>query len=372
MQNLQVQAFVMPRAKRKMIKQEMLLNFVKDGILPSFFSRLPFGLLQKLPGVNPLIPYYHIVSDDEVPHVKHLFHFKNVSQFRKDLDTFLRFYRVIDLRDLVSSLRTLRPLHRNSLLLTFDDGFREQYDLIAPILWEKGVTATFFINNAFLDNISMAYRNKVSLLINHVSSMGAQVDRKQLLNILADFGIKGYNLEDALLSINYTKKNAIDTIANEIDYDFTEYLKRSQPYLTSDQVHRLIKMGFTIGAHSIDHPQYSMIPIEEQLHQTRSSIHFIRNQFSLGYGAFAFPHGDDNLSDDFFKNMFTDGDIDVSFGNWGLKNDAFPRNFQRLSMERGTTPTSEIIGRHYARKSYHLVVGRRDVHIYLAKIVPRE
>jgi peptidoglycan/xylan/chitin deacetylase (PgdA/CDA1 family) len=30
------------------------------------------------------------------------------------------------------------------LVLTFDDGFRENYDVIATILKEKGITATFF------------------------------------------------------------------------------------------------------------------------------------------------------------------------------------------------------------------------------------
>jgi peptidoglycan/xylan/chitin deacetylase (PgdA/CDA1 family) len=339
----------------------MLINLVKDGILPAVFARLPFSILQKLTGVIPLIPYYHGVSDDEIPHVKHLYQFKNVRQFKRDLDSFMRFYQVIDLRDWISSRNTRRQLPRNSLLLTFDDGFREQYDVVAPILWEKGISATFFIITACLDNKRMSYENKVSLLIEHLAQSGTETHSRQLRELLADWGIKGTNLRTALLSVDYAKKDVLDALATILDYDFTAYLMKSRPYLTSEQVHKLIGMGFTIGAHSVDHPKYSLIPFQEQLNQTFTSIRFLRERFSLDYGAFAFPHGDDNLPDRFFHQIFADGNVDVSFGNVGLLRDVHPWHFPRLPMEKTSATAERVIGRYYAKSLYDLVAGRRDV-----------
>jgi peptidoglycan/xylan/chitin deacetylase (PgdA/CDA1 family) len=339
----------------------MVISFLKNCLVPAVFARVPFGLLQKLTGVIPLIPYYHGVSDDEVPHVKHLYQFKNVKQFRRDLDTFLKFYQVIDLRDLVSDLRTGRPLARNSLLLQFDDGFREVYDVVAPMLWEKGVTATFFLVSGFLDNREMAYSNKVSLLIERLMQIGAKAHSKQLSEILADWEVSGTSFRTALLSVDYAKKDVLDEIARILDCDFTDYLLKSRPYLTSDQVHKLIGMGFTIGAHSMDHPKYSQIPFQEQLDQTRTSIRFVRERFFLDYGAFVFPHGDDNLSDQFFKQIFADGDLNASFGNAGLARDVHPRHFPRLPMEKQSLPPERIIGRYYAKGVYDLVKSRRVI-----------
>jgi peptidoglycan/xylan/chitin deacetylase (PgdA/CDA1 family) len=339
----------------------MVINSVKNGVVPAVFARIPFGLLQKLTGAVPLIPYYHGVSDDEVPHVKHLYQFKNLSQFRRDLETFLKFYQVIDLRDLVCSLRSGQPLPRNSLLLQFDDGFREVYDVVAPILWEKGVPATFFIISEFLDNMGMACANKASLLIEHLARIGRDARNKPVLEILADSRIKGTNLRTALLSIDYAKKDILDRIASAVEFDFKAYLLKSQPYLTSQQVHKLIDMGFTIGAHSMDHPQYSGIPFQEQVQQTRKSIRSLRERFSLEYGAFAFPNGDDNMSDQFFKQIFEEGNVDVSFGNVGLLRDVHPRHLPRLPMEKQSAPPVRIIGRYYAKGLYDLVVGRRFV-----------
>ena len=327
--------------------------------MPAVFARVPFGLLQKLTGVVPLIPYYHGVSDEEVPHVRHLYQFKNVKQFVRDLEAFLKFYRVIDLRDLVSNLRTGRPLPRNSLLLHFDDGFREVYDVVAPILWEKGVSASFFLISAFLDNMGMSYSNKVSLLIEQLTEVGAKAYDKQLSEILADWEISGTSVRSALLSVDYAKRGVLDEIAGILDCDFTAYLFKSRPYLTSEQVHKLIAMGFTIGAHSMDHPKYSQIPFQEQIHQTRMSIRFLRGRFSLDYGAFAFPNGDDNLSDEFFRQVFADGDLNASFGNVGLARDVHPRHFPRFPMEKQLLPPERIIGRYYAKGLYDLIKGGR-------------
>ena len=38
------------------------------------------------------------------------------------------------------------------MLLTFDDGYRDNFDLAVPILRERNIPATFFIPTAFLES----------------------------------------------------------------------------------------------------------------------------------------------------------------------------------------------------------------------------
>src|SRR5690348_781204 len=127
-------------------------------------SNLNFPLLRRISGVNPLVVYYHIVSDEEVPHVSRLYSFRNVREFTRDLEVFLRFFRAISLQDLLSNLEGKNVLPRNSFLLTFDDGLKECYEVIAPILKKKGIPAVFFLCKAFVDNKAMAYDHKKCLL----------------------------------------------------------------------------------------------------------------------------------------------------------------------------------------------------------------
>jgi peptidoglycan/xylan/chitin deacetylase (PgdA/CDA1 family) len=336
----------------------MFVNLIKNGLVPVVFSRLRPSFLGSLVGVNPLIAYYHIVSDEDVPHVKHLYAVKTVDQFKKELDTFLQCYQMIGLRDLLDNLSYLRPLPSCALSLTFDDGFREIYDVIAPILLEKGVPATFFITTACLDNRVLAYSNKISVLIQQLQRLDNRAVEDRIMSVLSERGLRAEDAKTSLLRIDYLNKDVLDEVAKLAGLDFDEYLKEHKPYLTSEQVSKLIQMGFSIGAHSIDHPPYSLLPLDEQLRQTRTSVRLVRERFGLSYGAFAFPHGDGNVPEEYFQAMFAGGDVDVSFGTAGMLRGGLTRHFQRFSMEYLSAPAGVVLGHHYARGLYKRIIGR--------------
>jgi len=95
------------------------------GVASRVFAKFPTSLLRALAGVEFILPYYHVVSDHEIPHVKHLYRHKSVSDFKADLDFILAHYSPIDLSELLNHVQSGRPLPEKSFLLTFDDGFRE-------------------------------------------------------------------------------------------------------------------------------------------------------------------------------------------------------------------------------------------------------
>src|SRR5438477_4699987 len=114
------------------------------------YSNLAFPLLRRTAPVNPLVVYYHLVSDSDVPHVSNLYAFRRVAQFKKDLDVLLKFFHPLSLQDFMLSLKGQRSLPRNAFLLTFDDGLKECHEVIAPILRQKGIPATFFVCSLFV------------------------------------------------------------------------------------------------------------------------------------------------------------------------------------------------------------------------------
>jgi len=128
-------------------------------------SILPLSFLKKTSQVSTLLPYHHTVSDRELLHIKHLYAFKSISQFKSDLDYLLKNFVPISPEQLVEKVNRDEQKRDNTFLLTFDDGLRECEEIIAPILKEKGVPAIFFINPAFIDNKELFYRFKISLVI---------------------------------------------------------------------------------------------------------------------------------------------------------------------------------------------------------------
>jgi len=336
-------------------------NISRGQIVSWIFSKIPISILGGLTRTNLIIPYYHVVSDEKILHVYHLYKYKNRSQFIEDLDFLQKKYSPITLHDLLNSIKTESPLPKNSFLLTFDDGFREMYDIVAPILQKKGISATFFINTAFIDNKTLCYEHKASILIEYLLKKKSFGLEKRIKEIFKKNNIPFKNIKSSMLSIKYQQKEVIDDIAELLDVDFNEYLWKYKPYLTTSQIMRLIKDGFTIGAHSIDHPLYSTLSLEDQRYQTLESVKKLIDDFNLDYGAFAFPYTDSGVSELFFSNISDIGLVDVSFGTGGLVKDHFPRNIQRLSLEKPLMPASRIIALQFARKIFRILQGKDKI-----------
>jgi len=285
---------------------------------------------------NILFPFYHIISNEDVPHVKHLYKFRNVTQFKKDLDFFFKKRESLDLLEFAQIIKEKKEIPKNKVVLTFDDGFREIYDVVAPILIQKGINATFFINSGFFDNKDIYFGCKLSLLYDYIINKKHKANYFDLCKIYFEkHNLQFKDFQD-IFSIHYLKKNLIDTLANQLGINFNDHLKNKQPYMTSIQVQTLIDQGFYIGAHSVDHPLYSLISEKEQLNQTFDSIKTIKEKFNLSYSVFAFPHNHHGVSKENLRKI--GNSVDLFFGTDGLLYKNKDNFFQRFGMEGTNLP----------------------------------
>ena len=82
----------------------------------------------------------------------------------------LQNFEPLSLQELYEIMLGKRELHTPAFHLTFDDGLREVFDIAAPILKQKGIPATIFLNSGFVDNRSLFFRYKVSVLLELLQS----------------------------------------------------------------------------------------------------------------------------------------------------------------------------------------------------------
>lgn len=292
--------------------------------------------------ITPLLPYYHLVSDERLAHVCHLHPCKTERQFIDDLDFLCRHYRPVAVSDLVDHARHGKRISKKSFLLTFDDGYRQIHSVVAPILVRKGVPAIFFLASDFIGNAKLGYRNKASLLVEHLlrhPATRAASEREALKILPAGPG----DPLARLLGVRYEDAAVLDGIAALIGIDFEEYLRTERPYLSHDEVRRMIGMGFHVGAHSLDHPHFQDLSPAEQLRQTRESLAAVRREFAPAHALFAFPHSDLNIGRAFFDAI--GADVDLTFGTAGLRRDSVATNLQRISFETALRPAQEILAR---------------------------
>jgi peptidoglycan/xylan/chitin deacetylase (PgdA/CDA1 family) len=219
-------------------------------------------------------------------------------------------------------------LSKPHFLISFDDGLREVHDAAAPILAEHGLIAMVFINPTFIGNRDMMYGLKAS--------------------VLAESG------HGEALEISYEHRERLDS-----SLDWRQYLASHPPYMDLDHLRSLRQQGFIIGAHSMDHPPYSHIPLSEQLEQTQDSISFVSTHFDPRLKLFAFPFTDDGVSMTFF-NSLTDA-VDATFGSAGLKADTAPNHFQRIPMEDYPGNAASIIRFEFGAASIRKLIGRNRI-----------
>ncbi len=242
--------------------------------------------------------------------------------------------------------------------LTFDDGFREMHDIVAPILHRAGVPATFFLTTAFLDGGGLAHHNALSVLLDRLEPDRGDVspaNMRRFEALLPEATHELSTVKARILSIPYAQNSVVSAMAEALSVDLGRYVHETQPYLSSEQITTMIKLGFNIGAHSHDHPLYSAIPLPEQILQTRTSINVLEKRFGVSPKAFAFPHTDNGVGETFFSYVFAEHLLDVSFGTAGMAPHFCPRNIERVSMERKSVPAAQILARQFARATYFRV-----------------
>ncbi|MBL7828211.1 MAG: polysaccharide deacetylase family protein [Saprospiraceae bacterium] len=320
-------------------------------------NHVSFSPLMRSVGRRLIAPFYHAVSDQPLPHIRHLYAHKSIRAFEADLDFLLKHYEPIDFHQ----LGALQPKkNKPRMLLSFDDGLTEFWDPIAPMLLRKGVPAICFLNSAFIDNRALFFRYKASLIIDAFENQ--HLERTARVYLLG----KGYthisSLKTWLLSLRYHEQSLLDELAAVLGIDFSQFLARQQPYLTTIQIESLIQKGFHFGAHSIDHPEYRWLSLEEQLRQTVGSIEYISNRFGLGYRLFSFPFTDYGVEKKFFDFMLNDKKAaEYTFGCAGLKTDVHPNHIQRIPMENGSETAEQTLKRTFLYFWLKLPLGKNRI-----------
>ena len=227
---------------------------------------IPLGVYRRLVPRFPLGLFYHVVSDERLPHIEHLYPYKSCAQFEQDLIYLKSRFELLSFDQLLARPHTPPPRRLDSIVVTFDDGFTECLSTVAPLLGKIGVPSMFFVTTDLLDNRQMHYRNKVSLCIDSLEAMEEPAWREAVYELSRGTGIALADRAAAtrwLLELRARDTAVVDDAARLLAVDVAGYLASRRPYLRSDEVGELAAAGFTIGAHSRSHAHLGDLEADE-------------------------------------------------------------------------------------------------------------
>jgi peptidoglycan/xylan/chitin deacetylase (PgdA/CDA1 family) len=288
------------------------------------------GLLQMLNRQKLFLPFYHTVveSGTELSHIAQLYRPKPVQDFVQELDFFLKIAQPIDLETLYLHILEQKPFEKPVFWLSFDDGLKEVFELVRPILLQKGIPATFFINAGFVDSPELMFRYKISIFLEYLHTKAYALSKQQ------QDALKSYRIYQPQDTENVCKQVLQDIgLGAGFWQELTNRFNNFSVYMGLESLKTLRADGFDIGNHSYTHPLFNTLTESEQIQQIVDCQTFIDAHFNPKVRAFAFPFTDDGLKMGFWEALQKDTSIQLSFGTAGFKRDAAPLHLQRLPME---------------------------------------
>jgi peptidoglycan/xylan/chitin deacetylase (PgdA/CDA1 family) len=253
---------------------------------------------------------------------------KSIRQLEQDLDVLQQTGEPVSLHDLLEWSSGRRPRPRG-WFLSFDDGYRELATEIAPLLQRRGIPATFFLCSSLIDNQQAFFEDFAGWVADALQGSSEAA----LQAAAAAAAEHGLTLAQALHS-RVPRRNLLCRLAEIVQFDVAGWLASEQPYLTSGQVRELLAAGFTIGAHSLDHPLFSEITPGEGLRQVQHSLQWLNERFQVQERVFAFPYGEFDLPLSFLRSLQGVSGLQMLFGTRGIVQDELePFIVQRMLAE---------------------------------------
>ncbi|NIO21655.1 MAG: polysaccharide deacetylase family protein [Candidatus Aenigmarchaeota archaeon] len=279
----------------------MLRHSIKTFLAIVLYYSGFIGIIRVLGRHYAKILVYHSISDRESIFVRGTGMWVSPVIFHKHLNYIRRNYQLISLRTLVDSLKEgwIPP---RSVVLTFDDGFADNFHFVYPYLKRNNIEATIFLTTDCIDNKKATWIQELNYLINNVDVQGVI----RGINALAqELGTNGLIIEtnsetnirkqvEEYLGYCVSKKLR-DTMLTRLYGEFNIRKKKvfseNQLFLTKDQMFQMCGNGIYFGSHGSSHTPFSAMTLPEQREEILNSRRVIEKDFAQDFLPFSYPFG---------------------------------------------------------------------------------
>jgi peptidoglycan/xylan/chitin deacetylase (PgdA/CDA1 family) len=230
---------------------------------------------------------YHRVNDDRDPFFSAL----PTAVFESQMEHVARSYRVLPLGDLVDRLQR-GGLPRNALAITFDDGYRDNLTHAAPILARLGLPATIFLATGFIGTAEVPWFDRLAQGLKKTSEVSLRMpwgDEVDLAGDPARLRAMTQTLEHLKRIPDEERHRVLEALLAALGVTDQRTFKNLM--LSWDDVHALQGLGFTIGAHTVNHPILSRVTPQRAWTEILGSRTMIESACGTAPRAFAYPNG---------------------------------------------------------------------------------
>lgn len=324
-------------------KKALLANFLHASGL-----NYPISFLQDLiaPGVR-ILAYHRVMNYEEESYP---FDLELISatpeKFRYQVDFLKKHYSPMSFAELAElTEKGIRP-PKNAIIITFDDGFSDNYEFAFPILKEANVPATIFISTNYIDGEDTFWFDQLAYAVKkqHATDIKFEFKGKEFNFPASNSEAKETCLKETLAWIKKVpdndRLNFLRNLKSHIQVESAN-AHLSKP-MTWEQIKELDAGGIEIASHTCSHPILSQLSENELISEIFESKQKIEDTLGKPCTAISYPVGVSHtynqvVTDAVKKAGYVFGCTYESGINKVESLSKFPLHLQRNAVERYTT-----------------------------------
>ncbi len=225
--------------------------------------------------------YVRPIQNSQFPNIKGL----EVEGFKRQIKYFKKNFKIIDAYQLLDAIYENKDIPQKSILLTFDDGLKDHFENVFPILKKNEIQGLFFtpskpiLEKTVLDvhkiHFILESSNQPSKLVNqifeHISKNKEKYHLREPNEYFSDLANSNRFDSGEIIFIKRMLqreiprelRNELCTIlfrenVNETEEDFSEKL-----YLSFDEICEMKENGMFFGAHGHSHEWFTFMTKQE-------------------------------------------------------------------------------------------------------------
>ncbi len=275
------------------MKKNFLANFL-DSILPDFL----------LPSIKKLLPKkltvlaYHRISnalEDEYSFDYELIS-ADVENFEFQMQHIIEHFNPISTEQLIEYIEGHGELPVNPILITFDDGFDDNYLFAFPVLKKYNVPATIFIASKYIGTDEVFWFDKLIAVLLNMDSGELCIEELNNSYKLNDNRNErkeiAYEILSAIKTVPNSIRKAILTKIYKSSGNTLQCLDYTQSKILSwSQVREMYGSGISFGSHTMTHPILAMLDDDEMKSELINSKKQIEKEIGCVIDSIAYPNG---------------------------------------------------------------------------------
>jgi peptidoglycan/xylan/chitin deacetylase (PgdA/CDA1 family) len=231
--------------------------------------------------------------------------------FEKQIEYLRRNFRILSPKEFISRLEREALFETKSCLVTFDDGWKDNFLNAYPILKENRTPALIFLPTDFIGSFrcfwqeeladllvaarkrcredkGFATRNKTLFNIEGLRDIMASDEKRLPQEIAAFLGVEKEKSVSEIEKLIYSLKQALPAE--------TMQEKKEAVFLSWDEVKIMARDGIDFGSHGKSHVILPAVDTREAEREIRESKEILEKNLGQKVDAFSYPNGDCDAS----------------------------------------------------------------------------